>query len=469
VIVVSPTGSGKTVIACEVIHNNPNAHVLFLAHRRELIHQTRDHLRDFGVSAGIILAGVPRNHMCGVQVASIQTLHSRCIRGDNELPPASIVFIDEAHHARAYTYQTIIENYPNARIIGMTATPCRRDGRGLGNIFERMIELPQVPELIKLGFLVPTRVWAPSSPDLRGVRVRNGDYAENELAARMDQAKLVGDIVSHWHRHANRRKTIVFASSVEHSIHIQQEFVKSSVNAAHIDGTTPKIERDAILKRLSAGDLEVVTNCMVLTEGWDQPDVAVCILARPTKSLGLFRQMVGRVLRPFPGKDHALVLDHAGAVFQHGLVEDEVSWTLREDRKAAPAPSKRLSSHEAKLCECSQCGCMRAGGEPCPNCGFMPSRIGNYQAFIDDDLELVNGKRQDNSHERKRQWHAMLIGIAQERGYKPGWAAYKFKEKFGDWPPKHSVPSPVMADAEVRSWVRSRAIAWVKAQESANA
>src|SRR6478736_2222037 len=206
-LLVAPTGSGKTFIATTIIRNAINKHVLFLAHRRELIKQARKHLAKFGVHAGVILAGEPTNRMRGVQVASIQTLHARCIRHGQDLPPANIIFIDEAHHAPATTYRTIVARYPDAQIIGMTATPCRRDGRGLGGIFERLIECPQVSELIKLGYLVRTKVYAPSTPDLKGVHTRQGDYVESELAERVDRPELVGDIVSHWHRLADRRPT----------------------------------------------------------------------------------------------------------------------------------------------------------------------------------------------------------------------------------------------------------------------
>jgi DNA repair protein RadD len=363
IILVAPTGAGKTVIGADIIRSYVRRakSVLVLAHRREIIAQTSGKLRAAEVSHGIIQAGFHGRPLELVQVASIQTLWARAIhRGTMDLPPVDLLVVDECHHTPAGTYRKIIDAYPNATLLGLTATPCRGDGRGLGGIFETIIECPQVAQLIEQGHLVRTRVYAPVDPDLRGVKVQAGDYVETQLAERMDRPKLIGDIVTHWHKFSERRKTVAFACSVAHSIHIRDEFVKSGVRAEHIDGATPKAERDASLERLANGEIELVSNCMVLTEGWDLPAVGCCILARPTKKMGLYRQMIGRVLRPAGGKPDAIILDHSGAVYRHGFAEDRVDWTLSPDRRAkSPTHKQRCTEHSSRLLECTQCGAIR--------------------------------------------------------------------------------------------------------------
>jgi hypothetical protein len=329
-----------------------------------------------------------------------------------------------------------------------------------------MLECPQVAELIAQGFLVPTKCFAPTKPDLLGVRIQAGDYVENQLAERMDRPKLIGDVVTHWFKYGERRKTVVFAVNVQHSLHIQAEFAKAGVRAEHIDGLTPKAERDASLARLATGEIELVTNCMVLTEGWDCPPVSCVVLARPTKHMGLYRQMVGRVLRPAPGKADAIVIDHAGAVLEHGFVEDPVEWTLDPDLRAkSAAHAARCAPGGPKVLECSQCGGLRVGGQACPCCGFLPQRPPKPVAVADGDLgRVVGGKAAPPQHDR-HQWLAMLTAIGMERGYKAGWAAVNFKEKFGTWPPRGNVV-PIDPSPEVRSWVRSRMIAYAKRQQA---
>ena len=476
-IIVAPTASGKTVIFSAIIKaaQAQGKRAIVLAHTREIIRQTSEKLSANDIEHGVIMAGFMTQPDAMVQVAGIQTLWSRAVRSNRmELPPADLLIVDEAHHCPARTYRKIIDSYPDAILIGLTATPCRGDGRGLGSIFDAIVECPQVAELIEQKFLVRTRVYAPVDPDLKGVETRVGDYVESQLADRMDRAGLIGDIVSNWHKYGERRKTVCFAVNVAHSLHIRDEFIKSGVRAEHLDGSIPKPDRDAVLARLESSETELITNCMVLTEGWDMPTVSCCILARPTRKMGLYRQMVGRVLRPAPGKVNAIVLDHSGAVFQHGFVEDRVDWTLDpEKRSESPTHSARLrSGYSSRLIECSQCGSIRIAGERCRHCGFLPQRPPAAIVFDDGDLGLVNRIRRtvdalSNPDERLR-WHGMLTHIAAARGYKSGWIAHKFKEKFGVWPAARSV-MPLQPSPEVLSWVRSRAIAYAKAQQKAGA
>jgi DNA repair protein RadD len=467
-IIVAPTGSGKTIIASSIIKSagDKGKRALVLAHTREIIKQTSGKLFAEGIDHGIVQAGFPTRD-APVQVATIQTLSARAMRSSRmKLPPADLLIVDEGHHATAQTWRKIIEAYPQAALIGLTATPCRGDGRGLGSIFDVIVECPQVAELIEQGYLVGTRVFAPAAPDLTGIRTRAGDYVEDQLAQRMDQDGLVGDIVTHYHKYGERRRTVCFAVNVAHSIHIRDEFKKAGVRAEHVDGSTPKPERDAALARLASGETELITNCMVLTEGWDLPAVSCCILARPTKKMGLYRQMVGRVLRPAPDKSNAIVLDHAGATYRHGFVEDRVEWTLDPERRAESKAhaARQADGYRSRFVDC-KCGSIRVAGERCGHCGFLPQRRGDAVEYRDGDLALVDRKTRiaeklSDPAELMR-WHSMLTHIAEERGYKPGWASHKYKERFGTWPllPNPSLTQPT---PEVLSWVRSRNIAWAK-------
>jgi superfamily II DNA or RNA helicase len=467
---VLPTGGGKTVVASSVIERaaSRGERVLVLTHRREILRQTSKKLP---IDHGLIQAGLNVDMEYPVQVASVQTLHARCMRTDKlSLPAADLIIVDEAHHVAAQTWRAILDEYPRARLVGLTATPCRSDGRGLGNFFSELIEGPQISELIAAKHLVPTIYYAPAEPNLKGVETRQGDYVINQLADRMNRDDLVGDVVSSWHKLAQRRKTLVFCVDVAHSVHIKDEFVKSGVRAEHLDGSTPKTERDAILGRLASGETEVACNCQVLTEGFDLPAIGCIVLARPTKQIGLFRQMAGRGLRPAPGKSNLILIDHSGAVFRHGLLEDPVQWTLDITKRAENhTQNERDRLAICRLIECSQCGALRKGGEPCTHCGFLPKRRPDAVIFRDGDLALVDRQRRtaiahSDPNERIR-WHAMLSYYARERAYKPGWTAYKFREKFGHWPPRVSI-QPLEPSPEVLSWIRSRNIAFAKAKKA---
>ena len=466
VLIQAATGAGKTVIAAEAIRRarRDDKRVLFIAHRRELISQASQKLYAAGIDHGIVQAGFPPRLGEHVQVASIATLHARAVRSRvMDLPDADLIVVDEAHHVRAESYRKIIEAYPDAIVIGLTATPCRADGRGLGAAFEVIVSCPPVADLITRGYLVQSRIYAPSEPDLAGITVARGDYVEREVAERVDHAKLIGDIVTHWHRLGERRRTVVFACGVQHSLHVRDEFRRAGVMADHIDGATPTEERDRILAQLASGSVDVVCNAMVLTEGWDCPEVGCLILARPTRNLGLYRQMVGRVLRPAPGKVEAIILDHSGAVFQHGLPDDPIEWTLAEDRRAVnKAHASRGQKLGVGLAKCPECAALRLRGQPCESCGWKPRERAEGVEIVDGDLQQVDRGGRHAVLIDRRAFHAGLAWIAREKGYASGWAAHKFKEKFGTWPTDRWV-TPEPPTDEIRSWVRSRQIAYAKA------
>jgi DNA repair protein RadD len=288
----------------------------------------------------------------------------------------------------------------------------------------------------------------------------------------VNTAQLVGDIVTHWHRLAERRPTVVFATGVEHSVHIRDEFRRAGIVAEHIDGGTPVDERDAILRGLATGKVELVTNAMVLTEGWDCPDIGCLILTRPTKSLGLFRQMIGRALRPAPGKTDAIILDHAGAVFMHGLPDDDIAWTLDEDSRAVNRTHAARSAGVVGpvLVDCPECHAVRMRGQQCVVCGWTPRTKGKSVDIIDGDLAAVQRDRRVLptyvTEAERRLFYQQLLGIARHRGYSTGFAFFKYQEKFAGAKPPWSWKTlpPLEPEPHVLSWIRSRQIAFAKSR-----
>lgn len=459
VILQAATGSGKTVMASSIVKRavNKGNSVLFLAHRRELINQCSNKLNAFGIEHGIIMAGQTNESWHPVQVASVDTLRARAISKKRmKLPKADIIIIDECHRTLSNTYRKIINAYEGNIVLGLTATPCRGDGRGLGHVYEDMVCAPTIHHLTREGHLVPTKYYAPSVPDLMGVQTVAGDYNKNQLAKKMDTPKLVGDIVTNWLSIANNKKTVVFASSVQHSINLKESFEKAGIKAGHLDGSTETNERDKILKQLEDGEINVLCNCLVLTEGWDCPSAEVCVLARPTKSLGLYLQMVGRVLRPMEGKGEAIIIDHSGAVYQHGFIDDEFIWDL-DPKKKIQEKKARERKKEKKPITCEKCFTVYSNVRACPSCGSVHIKKGRALFVGDGELGEVSrasrrAKKREYTSEQKQHWYKMLRGYAVKKGYKDGWAYYKYIEKFKVAPPwKKTIPAE--PNSECLSWI----------------
>jgi len=389
-VLVVPTGGGKTTIAAKLIESTlakasrPNA-VLFMAHRTELISQCSERLDENGITAhGVIMSSHPRRRpFAPVQVASVDTLANRKPLD----PPPVLIIADECHRTLGGRQTRVIQElYPTAFVIGLTATPWRLDRRGLGQydadgqarMFSRMVVGATYSQLIGDGFILEPRVCCPWKPDLTGVEITDsGDYNEEQLAEVCDTPQTIRDAVDRWLELSNGARTVAFAASIDHSLHLVEAFNAAGVRAAHLDGTTDPDERKSILAKLKAHELDVVSNFNVLGEGWDCPACEVCILARPTTSLALYMQMVGRVLRPAiaAGKTRALVLDLAGSVLRHGWPTADRNWTLadrpKRGRKGA-APPEECDAPPVGVCPaCLFARPTAEAGKPCPNCGYV--------------------------------------------------------------------------------------------------
>jgi len=473
ILVVSPTGSGKTVIASELARRAREKHkrVVFLAPRRELVFQAQEKLNRHDVGSGIIMADIAPSILQNTQVCCVPTLHKRCIQSTRkELPPADLLEVDEAHLSVTDMTRSIVDRYPNAITVGFTATPARSDGRGLGELYSVMIQAPSIAELIRDGYLVKPRYFAPSKFNLEGVKTAKGDYVEKQLAEAVDKPVLWGDVVTNWLRLGQNRQTVVYGVTVAHSIHLRDSFREAGISAEHIDADTPHGERKRILHEFELGFIKVICNCQVLAYGWDCPSAACVVLARPTKSIVAYFQMVGRVLRTMEGKTDALVLDHGGVVETLGFVEEEVAWSL-DGATTVQERVKDARKKEPKKLTCEKCHAVFTGTLTCPACGYtMPSHFAKYLTTEDDDLvELTRTQRKNNrdfSIEQKRAFLAELHGYAHENNYQPGWASNKYKDRFGVWPNAIGSVLPLKPSRETLSWIRSRAIAWAHSKKN---
>jgi len=461
------TGAGKTVIASKIVSNavSTGNHVLFLAHRRELVNQCSEKLLKFGIEHGIIMAGDPWDSTQLVNVASVQTIHSWMIRRKKEaMPKADLVIIDECHHhSSSKTWQEILAAFPQSLVLGMTATPINKKGRGLGFYFESMVQCPNMATLIDQKFLVPVKYFVPSIPDLQGVKIQAGDYVEAQLQKRMDIPKLIGDICENWARICPDRRTLVFASGVKHSIHLAESFNALGIKADHVDGKTPTKERDEKIAKFTRGEIQVLCNCAVFTEGVDIPAASALVIARPTKSLGLYLQMGGRVLRPFEGKSNAIVLDHAGVVYEHGPIENDWQWFLDYNESNVSTVTKDKIKLKKEI-TCNQCKRVYWGKLCCPECGWKPTVKGKHVETYEAYLQALTEEYVTENIPR-REWLAGLRGYALTHSYKPGWASHKYKEKFGCWPPNQWAGNPSSEPSiEIVAWIRKSQRDYVNAK-----
>ena len=468
-LLVQPTGAGKgyeeTWMASKMVSNG--ARVLCLVNRIGLVLDKVGRFRGDGLDPGIIMSGYARDFRKSCQVASIDTIHRM-----KELPPADVLFIDEAHFCTSKIWAKVFEQYRQAFRLGMTATPIGPGGRSLGSVFTNLVLGPTIRELQDDGFLVRTKVYAPTKPDMSKVSKVAGDYNEDQTAEVMmgpstKGRTITGDIVEHWLKLANGVATVAFCVNKAHSRFVCNAFMKAGIAAEHVDCDTSTDERENVWTRLREGITKVVTSVGIISYGWNEPCVGCAILAAPTWSLQKYLQQVGRVLRTFPGKLFALILDHAGNTQRHGRVEVEHEWSLED--VSIEVRQKEAAEPGMKTCEkcfnvyvgqkCPNCGESAPGPPPvevargllvemaeverwfkCRGCGFR-NTIGQtpYAAFrcprcgAGDVLRL---KSKYDTGEDPVALYKRLVAECNERGYKPGWAKMNFHRITKSWPRK---------------------------------
>ena len=468
VLYVLPTGGGKTVLASSMVAKASarGRRILFMAHRRELIEQASETFGQFGIEHGVIMSGRSGNRV-PVQLGMVGMIANRTER----IAPPDFIVVDEAHHSSAQSYRKILAAFPRAHVLGITATPARTDGAGLGDIYQAIVVGPQMRELIEMGALAPFRVFGPErSLDLSGVKTSRGEYDARQLADVMDRSTITGDAVEHYKRLCPTGRAVAFCVSIEHAAHVAETFRAAGIEAASIDGRMHKGTRAELLDDLASGRLKILTSCELISEGYDLPTLDAAILLRPTQSLILHLQQCGRALRMSPGKMEAVILDHANNTFRHGFPDEPREWSLEGRRKGA-----KTKLNQAPVSVCRECfAYYPAALRKCPHCDAV--RIGTARTIECRDGQLVEITPSDEwrAEVRARGAHVCRLGeeeveitketnggrngirirrqggstfrpflamdmaelksVGQALGYKPGWAQRMY------WINKHGRP-----------------------------
>lgn len=425
VLLHSPTGSGKTVIFCEVLKGGlaRGKRCIIAVRGILLVDQAAERLRREHVPFGIYQGNHPDyDPDQPIQICSIDTLYARRIA-----PPADLIVIDEADTTGGAAYEWFLAQYKDVYLLPVTATPHRKGG--MRHVADDVVKAISVPEAIEQGYLVGGEYYGPTRPDLTGVKTdyRKGDYVAADLFEAMDKPKITGDIVGTYRKNAFPLPAVCFAVSVKHSRLLEAAFLAAGIKAEHLEASTPIGERHKALERLRTGQTQVICNVGILCRGVDMPWLRVVIMARPTQSYNLHIQQLGRGTRPFDGKESFLVLDHAGNVMRHGMIEDEKDCNLDE------GPGKP-TAERSNIRTCQACFAIYpVSMEACPACGEIPEKKPREYQVVNGELKKYKKStfKPLPSHDDLMAEVTKLVGTARFRGYKPGWAYHIVKAKYG--------------------------------------
>lgn len=414
-----PTGAGKSYASAYMILRAIASSKIcwFIVHRRELLRQTERQFQQLGIDYGVIASGRPMQSYKLVQICSIGTL----IRRIDQLKKPDFAIFDECHHLRANTWTEVFNKISGAFIVGLSASPCRNDGGGLAQYFGALVATTQIRSLITEGYLSPFRTFAPPTVDTSGLHVRHGDYIIGESVQLMDKPSITGSAVEEYTRLCNGKRAIVFCCSIEHSKHVAAQFRIAGHAALHIDGKTDDSIRDMAIDDFEGGKIKILCNVDLCGEGLSINAIECVILLRPTQSLALYIQQVGRGLRTFPGKKELIILDHVGSTIKFGLIDEPREWTLQGDvekRKKKPAPGVRVCP------KCFSASAFRA--TTCVNCGELfevksreiAEKSGELEEITPEELERRRVRRELGYQQFKADTPEKLAEVFRKKGYK---------------------------------------------------
>lgn len=415
--IVLGCGGGKSCIVAEIARRTTwnGKRVLFLVHRRELVDQI---FRTF-VRWGVLM------DLC--EIGMVQTFTRRL----KKLKKPSLIITDENHHSIAQSYKRIYEYFPDVPRVGVTATPVRLNGDGLGDVNDKLIIGVSTKWLIENHCLAPYDYYAPDIADLTGLHTKMGEYVTSDIEKAMIKKAVFGDVIRYYKQLADGKKAICYCSSIKHSEKTAEAFCNAGISAKHIDGSTPKSERDKVISDFRNGSITILCNVDLISEGFDVPDCECSILLRPTHSLPLFIQQSMRCMRYRPNK-RAIIIDHVGNYARHGMPDDDREWTLEKKKHNKIQQEKEQST---KVLQCPECfytfslDALDSSERKCPNCGYVfPSKGRKIEFKEETELIKVVGFKLDYSGPEQCQSYAELVEYAKAYGYKVGWAYYQAKK-----------------------------------------
>lgn len=417
--VVAPCGSGKSVIISDIAKSATDKHnrVLFLVHRRELIEQIKETFIKNNVNLDYVHFGM------------VQTVVKRLEKMDRP----KLIIVDENHHSLAKSYREIFDYFSDIPRLGFTATPIRLNGSGLGDINDVLIEEVNAKWLIENEYLSPYKYYAPKLIDTEKLKLNSlREFSSTSIDSAMDEKTIYGDAIKHYKQLADGEQAIAYCHSVESSKYTAEQFRLNGINAVHIDGKTPKIERDNVIENFRNGEIKIITNVDLIGEGFDVPDCSTVIMLRPTQSLSLFIQQSMRGMRYRPNKT-SIIIDHVDNVRRHGLPDADRQWSLSGIKKTE-------SQAEVKVKECMNCYSVYAAGEDkCPECGHVPEVEERKDYEVNEDAELEEIDESEIKEEVTLDFRepsdcknmSELVDLGRNRGYKnpSGWAYHQARLK----------------------------------------